>query len=885
MISKESVLRKVSEKDIYSHYLKVTNFKNNISSPFTEDKKPSFKVYTKNNTFKCFSSGNQGDVFQFVAYLKHFDVRKEFPKVLSAIVKDLNLVIEDKPENAIINLKTKKFTKNSLEYWEKLGVSAEVLEKYNVQHLDYYEFHKEGQLKKFKLYNGLMGFVYNLKDKRKIYVPEQGDKAKKFFKTEFTESSIFGLEQLPEKVSNLIITAGEKDCITANANGFYSISFNSETVFPSASTIRMLREKCDKLFICYDSDKNGVQYSSKLSIKYNIPRIELPQEFNDIAEYLPANKEGFRQLIEKAVIKQENRKDCSVFIEDNCYYTTAKAKGSDEYYDKQLTNFTIKVIALISSESNPRRIVQVKGEYYETEPFEFAVEAFVSKNAFKKALESKGNFFFYGTDNDLMEIKKLAFLDCEITREVTDLGYDSTTDSYVMSNCVLKNGRKLTPDKFGIVNVNHDSGLYIPSSSILSEDNDRYRDSKKFKLMESSVTFNEFYKMFEKVHGKYAVISLAYLMSAVNFDVVSNEMNCFPLLLAFGPPRSGKSSISRTLMSVFGIPQEAVMLPNATQASISGKMAQFKNALVWLDEFDNRKISPQIIQTLKGLFDLQGRLRKTFSNDNSTYSSAVNSPVTISGQEPPHDEALLSRCVTLQYKTEKYDSEKFFAFRDLDAICKKGLGSVLSVLLSKREIFKKNFKAEFNESIDSINQKLRAKGVEKVNSRLLQSYTMLITSFSIYLESGLQPETSFSNEELFNIFIDQLIFQTELEQDSNEVEVFWQCFDTLVDKGVLKEGYDFKINHSKDVLSFKPSVFDSYRQHMFKTNGDFGLHKATLQNYIKDESYFISNKQTVKFRINDASSMLKASSAWQVMYSALPVRLHKESENPFQDYS
>ncbi|WP_371269329.1 CHC2 zinc finger domain-containing protein [Flavobacterium sp.] len=49
--------------------------KSNISSPFTEDKNPSFQVF-KNGSFKCYSSEKSGDCFQLVAELNSLDCKK-----------------------------------------------------------------------------------------------------------------------------------------------------------------------------------------------------------------------------------------------------------------------------------------------------------------------------------------------------------------------------------------------------------------------------------------------------------------------------------------------------------------------------------------------------------------------------------------------------------------------------------------------------------------------------------------------------------------------------------------------------------------------------------------------------------------------------------------
>ncbi len=890
MIKKEDILDLTDEKSIFNHYLKTSDFKKNISSPFAVDKKPSFKVYepgTRNGkaynnwSFKCHSTGKQGDCWQLVADIYNLNCKSDFNKVLEHIANDMNLQVNGSAVLHHFELTKKEWTSKGLKYWSDLGVNKELLKQYNVCEVDKYEYSKDNEIKKFKAFPGVLVYSYLVNDRYKVYIPQQKVSAKKevnkFFHNTQYAKDVFGLKQLPDKCNNIVICAGEKDCLVAVANGFNAVSFQTEAIMPEPNIIRGLKDKCDNLLICYDNDNAGHSQAKKISERYALPIVKLPENYKDIAIYLPKHKtEAFKQLIEKSLSEHERKKHSSVFIKEHGYWK--KHKGQDV----ELSNFIIKVIALISSENNPRRIVQLVQAHHTTDPFDLSVEAFVSKNSFRKAVESVGNYFFYGNENDLMEIKRVAFADSDITKEIIDLGYDHISNSYVLANGLIYKDRFINPDKYGIVYTGNQKGLYIPASSILNADNNKFKDSKKFKYVNSDVTVNQWYNQFEKVHGKHSIVCLAYTMAAINFDIVSDELSSFPLLNLFGPPRSGKSSLAISMLSLFGIPQEAVMLPNATQASISSKIAQFKNAIVWFDEFNN-SMPDWLYQTLKGLYDLQGRLRKVFSNDNATYSSSVNSPVIVTGQEAPTDEALLSRCICIQFKKVLFNKELSDNFSDLRTLERKGLGSILIELFKYRPIVKERFKNNYDEFLTIVNNSLRQKGECNINSRLLQSYTILLSILDIYLENKFPITSHYTNVDLLNIFLDQMVFQCELEQDNNEVLVFWHCFSTLVEKGNVKENIDFRIDRDKDILSFKPSVFDLYRQYMFRTTGKWGLHKSTIQSYLKDEPYFITNKATVKFNLNEWDGDVKASNAYKVSYSLLPVKLHKESSNPFND--
>ncbi len=148
-MNKDNILNLITEQEIYLKFLNLSQFpKGNISSPFSEDKNASFKLY-KNGTFKCHSTGKQGDVFQFVADLNQIDCKSQFNKVLELIVKECNLdlngnatTLANKRANTLKQSKNNQekhfnYTAKNLEdihlnYWNKYNwnVTPEVLKKY-----------------------------------------------------------------------------------------------------------------------------------------------------------------------------------------------------------------------------------------------------------------------------------------------------------------------------------------------------------------------------------------------------------------------------------------------------------------------------------------------------------------------------------------------------------------------------------------------------------------------------------------------------------------------------------------------------------------------------------------------------------------------------------
>jgi hypothetical protein len=223
-MSKDKLFALYSPNEIYCKFLGLSEFPlKNISSPFSKDTNPSFKLY-QNGTFKCFSSGKQGDVFCFVAELNGLDCKREFPQILQIIYAELginfnqnqktlplkkeihsNLETLDKKKNTLENKEihfkkeektssfqthfsytTKEFNFLHFSFWMQGNwqVTPDILEKYKVKALDQFEFYSEEKkdIQKFKVFDGVIGFACELGNAAELYIPKQGKNKKFFFK-------------------------------------------------------------------------------------------------------------------------------------------------------------------------------------------------------------------------------------------------------------------------------------------------------------------------------------------------------------------------------------------------------------------------------------------------------------------------------------------------------------------------------------------------------------------------------------------------------------------------------------------------------------------------------------------------------------------------------
>lgn len=330
ILNKDTILSMVSPIDITLRVLNLNEQpKNNISSPFTEDKNPSFKIF-KNGNFKCFSTGKSGDCFQLVAYLNEIDCKNDFKKVLQLVATYCNLtnheqpkpsktgesrVLEYKNNGCNLNKAEKKefkiksiltipYSKKHICFWRQHNVTIDLLKRFNVLAISEYSFFSERQnrLLNFKINQNETAFAYAVNGNYEIYIPKQTGREKHFCNG-LVANDIFGLQQLPDKVEHLIICAGKKDTLVATSFGFPAITFRSETQTPSVEQIKILKSRCNHLFICYDNDNGGFQGVKRIMKNYNkIIQLKLPEKVNDIADYFKTHsKDDFFKIIKTAL--------------------------------------------------------------------------------------------------------------------------------------------------------------------------------------------------------------------------------------------------------------------------------------------------------------------------------------------------------------------------------------------------------------------------------------------------------------------------------------------------------------------------------------------------------------------------------------------------------
>lgn len=303
-LTKEYVLERVADHEIFERYFGSFRLKKDYISPFREEKHPSFGFYRSQRTgrvrFKDFG-GDEGDCFDFVK--KKFGV--DFHGALAIIAQDFNILPDAfgelpprrimEPVHAVkaveprmqFEYRVKPYPEfgTTLDVWSAGGITLDILQEYDVKNIEWYSFIAENGRKIIRRaapFDPIYAFEYG-DDVVRFYRPNTKNRALKWMgNTRYHD--IFGLKQIKERVPLCGILAGQKDAMSLWANtGIRAVSLSSESTHLTEGCFERIKEKSDQQFVLYDNDKpskqypegQGMHFAKKIRDKYGIPIVDI----------------------------------------------------------------------------------------------------------------------------------------------------------------------------------------------------------------------------------------------------------------------------------------------------------------------------------------------------------------------------------------------------------------------------------------------------------------------------------------------------------------------------------------------------------------------------------------------------------------------------------
>lgn len=323
-ITKELILSRISEEQIMEYYLKVPITKKLFRSPLREDHRPTCSFFrSKELMFKDFATGQCLNVFGVVQEMFHCDYWKSLRIIANDfnIVKDNSLhknsgkinshpikLTEKEPSN--IQVEIQPFTKLELKWWNKYGITPEILKLYNVYSCK--NIFLNGSVCATSQQHcpifGYYGKKYQGRELWRCYFPKR--KSYKWI-TNWPSKKIQGYEQLPKKGKLLIVTKAMKDVMCLYSMNLSACAPNSENQFLSEVMLTELKSRFERIVVFFDNDRAGIYNMAKLRRQHpELIYTFIPKEYGakDISDfYKKFGKSRTLNFIKQFILWLKNR--------------------------------------------------------------------------------------------------------------------------------------------------------------------------------------------------------------------------------------------------------------------------------------------------------------------------------------------------------------------------------------------------------------------------------------------------------------------------------------------------------------------------------------------------------------------------------------------------
>lgn len=290
---KDEVLKRITEEEIFERYLQLPVDENvQYINPLRVDSNPGCKYYHNNQgrlRFKDFSKGYNWDCFSLVQYIYSCS----FIDALRIIVKDFKLnteIIKYEISKEIkireryrIEIKTRAWESDDLEYWFSFNIMPSILDLYSVYpcksiwvNNEYYRCRKNDPCYAYYFYNNLY----------KLYFPKRIKGENRFFTNIIlSDNFLQGYSQLPPSGDLLIITKSYKDVMSLYSFNLSAVAPQSESQIINQEQYEILSSRFHNIISLGDNDSSGRRFLNNHKRHYNTPSFLFPwtmeKDFSD----------------------------------------------------------------------------------------------------------------------------------------------------------------------------------------------------------------------------------------------------------------------------------------------------------------------------------------------------------------------------------------------------------------------------------------------------------------------------------------------------------------------------------------------------------------------------------------------------------------------------
>lgn len=516
-----------------------------------------------------------------------------------------------------------------------------------------------------------------------------------------------------------------------------------------------------------------------------------------------------------------------------------------------------------------KRVLRINRRFYETPIYiEIPSKAMLKMSSIEEVLINYEAVNFNGEEWQWKAIKTYMSRHFVMCSEVKTYGNQQSEGMsrkadeqfFAFANGIFHNveGKwKFEPvNELGVVTHNKNN-YYLPAFSTIYAGSGKQSD--KYELIsqlvykevpaEKRVTFEKWTYLMDQVYkindnGKWAIIFAIMCAFRSNIHCIDR---LFTAPFFMGPMSSGKTQIAISIRSLFISPNIPIFnLNTGTDAAMATIMGMFKDVPVVLDEYNNKDISDNKFQALKGIvYDGDGKQKRKGTSGREIENDKVFAPVVICGQETPQrdDNALMSRVIVCEVpKPRNRTPEEVRIFEELKTIedpNKIGLSNVLLQILELRPMFMDHFRSLKQEAYNELKQDIINSGEM---DRLMKTASLFLGTVKL-IEQYSNLHLPFTYTEFFKIAQEKIRFQLSLIRSTDKLAMFFTAVNNMIDTKQVLEGREFLIEQPKKVTG-KDSRGDS-RTFIFEPGTNVMFLRMSAVFSIFDRSGYNSEDSTL----------------------------------------
>ena len=592
------------------------------------------------------------------------------------------------------------------------------------------------------------------------------------------------------------------------------------------------------------------QVKARFGIKVAIekPKEKPKEEVQSLTEILnslrgdidPLEDYQFPKEVEDPSVYKNEILEYGVFQHANRIYCNT---GS-AFYD--VSNFSIEIIQHMQDEQFPMKLIRICNVHGVEKIFDVLSEKINTLNSFKNVVTSYGNFSFSGSAAQHERLLRYLFDRMGTGRKIDVLGWQAE-GFWVWNNKIVIPGlREEAINSEGLFKYQNDS-YYIPSANKNFEKNMyKYGAQKKFRSIPTEVSLPQYLKQLYKVHRGHAITGILFGIGSLFQDIVVSCTGFFPILFYFGPASTGKDNICEAIQSFVGQPQTAIQLEGSAstiKAQIR-EFAQFSNGISQLSEY--KRGNPQVDGIIKGLWDRRGYKRGSIESRVAVDEVPIISSTLLTGNDSPDAEALITRLIWEEMKTQEFSDEAKAAYNKLKDMCRRGVSGISDWLLHKRAVFQEHFLEVYREKKRLLSEREAIKGVPV---RMIDNLAVLYAVYGIFEREGIFPFWQEDMERHFDALIENQ--RHKIESDS-VYQRFWDCFMVCmrltqgerlqVDTNLRAEGGRIYFNFSTAYSIVQRQWFVQYRE---QAPG-----KSEMRRQLREDSSYMGEEKSIRINTN-----------------------------------